>query len=171
MKSVVPGARARPDLSNGGFRLKIRLFLAELWSFMWTVLRLFHKNGHISVKKGPIFNPKPPLESLEQALSSAKSMALPLSDQVHLLVSIYDNKVCKQVIIIHSNPVYRKSKGPWNLTRDAKCFYIWNLLSDSLKGKWYMCPEKNVIFRFPYIGNINIMSLDQAITLTEFFKA
>ncbi len=30
----------------------------------------FHKNRHISVKNDPIFNPKPPLESSKQGLSS-----------------------------------------------------------------------------------------------------
>ncbi len=37
-----------------------------------------YKIGHISVKNGPIFKPKPPLESSEQSLSAHKSMRVDL---------------------------------------------------------------------------------------------
>ena len=43
---------------------------------------IIYRIGRISVKNGPIFNPKPPLESSEQALSVHKSMRVRLLEQV-----------------------------------------------------------------------------------------
>ncbi len=43
---------------------------------------IIYRIGRISVKNGPIFNPKPPFESSAQALSAHKSMGLHLLEQV-----------------------------------------------------------------------------------------
>ena len=45
-------------------------------------MAIYVKIGRISRKNGPIFNPKPPLESSEQALSAHKGMGVRLLEQV-----------------------------------------------------------------------------------------
>ena len=77
-------AKAGPELSNGGFRLKMRPFLAELWSFMRKLLDFLKKDGFISPKNALIFNPKPQLECSEQAPSALKRMVVHLLEQVLL---------------------------------------------------------------------------------------
>ncbi len=45
-------------------------------------MAIYVKIGCISVKNGPIFNPKPPLESSKWAISPLKSMGVRLLGQV-----------------------------------------------------------------------------------------